>query len=691
MVSNNRKLLAKILSECILSSIEGTDFRWEKFFKLWFRQYGTPLFFLFKKNLSVTNTQYAELFSLLMLYSTKKISINHETKLLFYSTEHIKVSFSEVITSLLEDFHPADLSKVDSFSERYLDIFSSTVAVDMFFGSCAIFLPRGIEVDLAKVTYDSGYIHSAGKSIYIRNIKKAKKNDFLNSIIDHLSRSQDKETVPFIVYSHEDFSDFDKESVELIDKGIDQSKIFLEKMSMGSYRLSTIINEMQKSPDFKNRLLIPNAGNYLQQHEFRKGKTLWLISDKSISGGIIKNPGANRYYICYEQEFKNDSPFFYFDENKPAWKSHTTLPHTLTAALINIARPIIDHGVICDPFGGTGTTWLEVKRMNLKNKIITSDLSSATSLLLSDNLFFFTLSSTELLKLIVDLESYSDNKLLEGQYRISFSDISASMEPYKYAIQLLNLLKEEQKDEDQEYILSISLVTQLKSLPFITRIIFYVCLRADLRYQSGFKRKSLTFDNAFKISLSKLIAQIKMLIELKIDVENNIKSMDFTQSDSYIKSLSRYSFRLTPSFIFNNSKDLQRNLKSEVISSFDARNLKANSIDLIICDPPYGFNTTEDNEDLADLYSEFIEKAILSLKPKGQLIFCLPAESYTGRDLPYCTRSDIVSRLILIKAHQYKRLVFRLAQSIPISSLIPPYYWESDRALRRIILHFCFL
>ncbi len=691
MISEFKKELAKLLTDCITQSIYGTDFRWEIFFNLWFRQHGSSLFFLFKKNLSVTNTQYVELFSLLSQHSRKKSSKNGKTKLLFYSTEHIKTTFTEVVSSLLEDYNPNDSSKISNFSKRYLDIFCSSVAVDMFFGSCAIFLPSGIEIDLEKITFDSGYIHSSGKSIFIRNIKKAKRNDFLESIKNHLNNNLYKEPVPFIVYSHEDFSKFDTESEELIEKGLELSKIYLDKMSMGSYRLSTIINEMQKSPDFESRLLIPDAGNYLKQHEFRKRNTIWLISDKSISGGIIRNPGANRYYICYEQLFKNDSPFFYFDENKPAWKSHTTLPHTLTAALINIARPFIDNGVICDPFSGTGTTWFEVKRIQLKNKIITSDLSPATRLLLSDNLSFFTLSSNELVKLKNDLKACYDRKILEGQYRMSFSDISPSKDPYIYAIELLNLLKSEQKDEDQEFILSVSFVKELINLPFITRIIFYLWLRSELRYQSGFKRKSITLESAFKESLNKLVEQIDMLIELKKDVEQEIKINGAFLCDSYIKSLSRYSYRLTPILIFKNKKDFIKNLKSEVTSSFDAKNLKANSIDFIICDPPYGFNTTEDNEDLANLYSDFIDKAILSLRPKGQLIICLPAESFTGRDLPYCTRSDLVSRLVIIKAHQHGRLVFRPAQSIPINSLVPPYYWESERALRRTILHFCFL
>lgn len=691
MGTDFRSLQKTLLTNCIINSIEGNDFRWEKFFKLWYRKHGTPLFFLFKKNLSVTNTQYVELFSLMMRYCSKNITNKEDTKLLFYSTEHIRNTFNEVVASLLEDFNSIDFIKIEKFSERYLDVFSSTIAVDMFFGSCAMFIPNGIEIHLEKVVNDSGYIHSAGRSIYIRNIKKAKKGDFLNSIESHLNNNSKEEVLPFIVYSHEDFSGFDKESEDLIDKGIEQCKLYLEKMSMGSFRLSTIISELKNNPAFKKRLFIPKPGNFLQQHSFIAGKTIWLINDRSISTGSINNAGINRYYICYEQSLKNDSPFFYFDENKPAWKSHTTLPHSLTAALINAARPIIENGTICDPFGGTGTTWLEVKRMQLKSKVICSDICPATKLILSDNLRFFTLTSTELSNLKIDLEGFIQNKTLEGQYRIIYNDISATHDPLKYAMQKLATLKKKQKNEDQEFDLSDSLVSELLSVPFLTRIIFYICLRAHLRYQGGFKRKSTNYDTAFKKSMEKLIEQINMFIELKADVELKIKSGDVVHSDSYIKSISRYSHRLTPNFIFSSGSIFHDMIDTEIFSSFDARDLKADSNDLIICDPPYGFNTTEEDGNLADLYSDFIDKAILSLRKMGQLIICLPAESYTGRDLAYCTRSDLVSRQIIIKAHQHKRYLFRPAQSIPTNSLNVPYYWESEKALRRVILHFCFL
>jgi len=680
---------AKLLTKCIIDSIDGFEFRWELFFKLWFRENGNPLFFLFKKNLSVTNTQYVELFSLLTKHSTSKYEVGKEPKLFFYSTEYIKITFSEVITSLLEDYNPNDTTKILFFSKHYIDIFSSSVVVDMFFGSCAVFLPNGIKTNLKKIVFDSGYIHSAGHSVFIRNINKAKKNDFLNSIDYYLETNLSTKEIPFVIYSHEDFSDYDKDSADLISRGIEQCKIFVEKMSLGSYRLSTIINEMQNSEEYKGRLLFPNPGNFIEQHLFHKEKTLWLISDRSISGGQIKNPGQNRYYICYEQSFVNDSPFFFFDENKPAWKSHTTLPHSLTAALLNTSRQFLGDGRICDPFGGVGTTWFEVKRMQLKNRVHCSDLSAATKILVSDNLYFFTMSVNELTQLVKDLQLCYPTKSLAGQYKFNFNTSNITLDPYTHAFSLIDRLRKEQKDEDQEFELSESFVSELLNLPLLTRFVFYIGLRAQLRFQGGYKRNSIKFEGAFEKSLDKIISQIEMFIKLKQEVEPFIKSTNSLSENSYIKFISKYSFSLTPVIIFKNMKALQEEIELEIFANTDARKLEKASNDLIICDPPYGFNTNEDNSKLSDLYSEFIDKAIASLRPKGQIIMCLPAESYTGRELPYCTRIDLITRQIIYSAHKQGRLAYKPALSFPLGSLSPPYYWESERALRRTILHFC--
>jgi len=278
----------------------------------------------------------------------------------------------------------------------------------MFFGSCSVFLPIGLSSKIDKVIHDSGYIHSGGKSIYIRNIKKARKNEFLENLKNYLLQNDSTNKIPFVVYSHEDFSNYDSSSSEYINKGIESLKIYVEKMDMGRTKLPNLLNEIASDLLCKEKLILPDPGNYKTKHSFESDKTIWLISDRSISSTTLNNSGQNRFYILYEQVYKNGSPFFFFDENKPGWKSHTTMPHSLTAALLNIAKSQLVEGPICDPFGGTGTTWFEAKRIGLNNEIVCSDLNILTHILIEDNLSFFCKDFKELLEIKKEIEHISN-------------------------------------------------------------------------------------------------------------------------------------------------------------------------------------------------------------------------------------------------------------------------------------------
>lgn len=437
--------IAKTLEECIQNSLreDTKEFQWDVFYKEWFRDQGCPCFFLFKKHLGVTNTQFVELFSLLQTYCLDTYSNKPKTQLLLHKTEDIRETIVETLNSVL-DSRSVDKSRaIREFSERYAEILSSTVAVDMFYCSAAISLPPGLEVDLEHICADSGYIHSAGKSIFIRNLKKARVFDFNERINSHIETMGNIDfPIPFVVYAHEDFTGHDSSAKEQISRGIETTKIFVEKMSMGTYRLSEIIEGMKA--EYKGKLIIPPAGPYGEHHKFRKQKTLWLISDRSLSTINPMNPGRGRYYICYEQSVRSENPFFLFDENKPGWKSHTTLPHSLTAALINITRPHTTQTVLCDPFGGTGTTWLESKRLNLSVSMHSSDESPISPLMVKDNLKFFLSSAAELLKTgetlrriddaIKQHEKDDDKDNLQASLNFPIEDrVSSIIDPYLLA------------------------------------------------------------------------------------------------------------------------------------------------------------------------------------------------------------------------------------------------------------------
>lgn len=346
---------------------------------------------------------------------------------------------------------------------------------------------------------------------------------------------------------------------------------------------------------------------------------------------------------------------------------------------------------ICDPFGGTGTTWFEVKRLGLPAAVRCSDLSPIMKLLLADNLHFFLMSKDSLSTIRDQLRAVLDAVKRDGVHDErqatlalnSAQDEGIGAAPYSYALRLLNDLKHDQPTEDQEFTFSQSFVDSFNRQKLITRLVFYVVLRAELRYQGGYKRKATKFDKAFEKSLTELLEQTEKLLQLRSKVE----SRETANFGSYLTFQGTYSPVIVPSLISRTSESFSSDLAAE-IAVRDACELEPGSLNIIVCDPPYGFNTTEDRNELAHLYSRYIDSALLALREHGHLIVCLPAESYTGRDLPYCTYGKLVSNQILVKAHKLGKHVFVPGRSLPHRMLVPPYYWEAERALRRVILHF---
>ena len=110
-------------------------------------------------------------------------------------------------------------------------------------------------------------------------------------------------------------------------------------------------------------------------------------------------------------------------------------------------------------------------------------------------------------------------------------------------------------------------------------------------------------------------------------------------------------------------------------------------------DPPYGFNTEDGSAELSKLWAESLRAMLKSLiGGKGQLVICLPDRSHTGRNLQYFTQKDFITPQILAIADGMNLEVIVHADIVPFPTNLfrPPYYWESERALRRQILHFRF-
>lgn len=664
------------LTEAFIKSFSDKGFDPTHFSKLWFPQ-SSQYYFLFKKNLKVTNISHAELLALLKSYTVFTPTGQTANDLQFISYKEFKRTIAELIKTFPYDNNNRQrMSK--TISALYADLLCRTVIVDSYFGSAAVCLPSHMDFDLASICGKSGYIHSAGKIVFIRNMAKASKDEFFEDMSKHLccSKSKNKKTF-FAVYAHEDFTPFDRKDDSELRNGLNDVKLFVEKCYMGPTKLVGVINEMRTK--FANALFIPDAGNFKKRHDLGSrdknvsdDKAIWLLIDQNINGANIRIPGEESFFICYEQEYLNSNPCHIFDENKPAWIAHTTLPHSLAAAMISISKPYwpkegnID---IADPFAGSGTIYFESRKFSRAN-VYCGDRNSLMERVITDNSIFLSQDNSihsgciSNLKRLYTILSSNKEDLADLDYQL----LSLAN---KYVRALDNNNKTAEK----------RILSKLNEVHEKDRLIFYIGLRIIRRHETALERRgSSHWIPALQKEVGTLLRQMKSLQKLyKAKIISTKGVMTIRQSMYSLASIT------DTNKAYGGAK-----LEGCILKNTDARNIPENTFDVIVTDPPYGINTIEEREELAMLYRDMCEAWIKALKSDGQIIICLPEQMRTGQDFPFFTHKEIVIQQMLSAARNAGREIINPSYSVPkIQHLYrPPFYWDSDRALRRAILHF---
>lgn len=374
--------------------------------------------------------------------------------------------------------------------------------------------------------------------------------------------------------------------------------------------------------------------------------------------------------------------------------------------MINISRPWwpSDSVLIADPFVGTGTVYLESLKF-LEVNLSCSDLEPVSPLLAKDNLDFFAMSAAEIkslrnrIGLLIGGEG-SHSEHVPRRFRRKKPDEAA----LNWAIDFSS--KVHPNGDFTVATFTKETVEELETQDAFTRFLFYLTLRTTIRSIQGLDREVPSNDEvgnaqdtqkednpwwrAFKREAESLDIQLGRLERLKetqvIHTEGAFTVV--TGKRSYSRDCSLDCKRL--------KAESASGSRLATIRVADARELerdaRGNTVkyDVIITDPPYGFNTNETASSLAHLYASVIRKMIDALADDGQLVICLPERSHTGRRSLYFTHKQIVTQQIFSEAENAGREVLYSAFLVPPPSSIfrPPYYWESERALRRSILHF---
>ena len=687
------------------------------FFDPWFKQYGYSYTFIFKQSLKVTNIQYAELISLIkdnikFEPDDDKDSIQFLCVSDFNETiENLLSSFSENFSELQED---EDLLKC--IEDSYLSLFKHIIVVDAFWNSCVIFLPYNMALNIETVCAQSGYVHSCGNNIYTRRISKAEKNIFYDIIDSYITKNKIKNNTLFVPYSHEDFTPFDRdEGQSFLKNGLDEIKFYAEKFYMGEFSFTDVIHEMESR--FKEKLEIPKAGDY---HLCIKGKSkssIFLIVDRRPLNEQSNYPSREVFYICYEQKYINENPYHLFDENKPGWIDHVTIPHTLMGSMLNIAMPIAkkyrekdtDKINILDPFVGSGTTYLEsLKYFDIN--FSGSDLTPLATIVAKDNLLFFRLKYDDLNKIYLRVchwqsaligENTSAFSEKEREYintKINTINVEMSKSATRHFKRgsdsiYTNVIKEfeiimNNFDENHQDVDSIikECLDGLKE--FDAHLCFYLCLKAYKRNIKGFNRKSVDLYCALFRELEKFGTEITNLIKLRKRIDK-IDNDEIKQNGQNVSYLANFSNGCSVDIDKLDVDNVEKTIKSNRDVIEELNESTENKYDIIITDPPYGFNTHEETKEFARLYADMLPKMLNKLKPHGQLLICLPEASNTGRMIHYFTQKRIIMHQLLTYASKNRSIILPLnIISTPKWLYKAPYFWESEKVLRRSILHF---
>ncbi len=702
-MNNDRKGMAacRELEDCIMRSIEDGAFLSKRFFPAWFRDKGKSYFFLFKKNLSVTNLQHCELISLI-----RQHVFDRTTKLPVGSISfHTAAAFTETIDEIVQPVIERNgwgVPDIRNVAELYWPVMEKAIVIDSFFTSCAVFLPPNLDIDLLRICAESGYVHSCGYSLYVRRISKATQTDFYESIRQHFNKYREYvgRKVGFVPYSSEDFKgdkevDYVKDALK---DGIEGVKVRVEKVYMSNITLVKVLNDMKEV--FKNELQFFDAGPYMTQHPQSSDSTLWLIADHSVNRSNLMVRGRDSYYICYHQLYFNNCPFHLFDENKPAWVAHTTIPHTLLGAMLNVTKPWVGARVVIgDPFGGTGTTWFESKKSDRTSCVI-GDLNPMLPLLIEDNAKFFSMDAQEIEKYIesinklivlvrsvgeidtpvLELDNESVQESLIGLIDPDNRCLNSDYTPYRRAMEVVKKLKSDDSWAQQSFEFSIDVVNEVAKWSVFERLVLYIVLRAELRFCNAYNRNGKSKAAGFEESGKYIVQELESLaMWARGQVDEGERVGQFSIRNGHYSKACSISVECLKNAV--NDGDFRK-----MVFVRDARKIEEKTCDVIVTDPPYGINTEEELSGLSRLYAEVVEKLVAAVRDEGHLVICLPQRSVSGKPIPVCTRSKIIISQVLQAAERQGREIY-ISANLDMPMDAPPYYWCSS-ALDRTILHF---
>jgi hypothetical protein len=672
----------------------------------------------------------------------------------FFSDEEYTKFVSALLESLvrpfLDEHARIDRGAVAEFIKLVCDnygvLLERTVIANFYYTSVLLHIPLSMYAKVRNIIAESGYIHSGGTAIYTRKADKAKMVELEDNLGSFLSEYSDKD-VYLTPYAEEFFSPYDGNSVASLRQGLDGVKLILRKHFIEG---KPLVEYLATLPS-RFPLYVPlGIQDYATERKRvrttteTKG-TIWFISDHSIfasnnydqsssikAGARVVKSSENPFLFVYEQAFINENQFVTFKERKPGWYASITLPHTLSIALTNITRTADASSaedqsrlIVLDPFFGTGTTLFDAALRFKDAVIIGFDRDPMAAIAALDNAHFFGLGADSLrqkielvragLSLLDKAKNFEDLRESVAQATSQQSRPPSHTAIFANALSILDthIIKPSQLTQTP---LSLAIKKTVFSPEldkgafigndgaFDTRLLLYVMWRA-LSLGTFSIRDSV--ENVLLVLRKELCRTLKEIEHLKDRVTLNPTE----RIDGFCQSTGLYSHSLyvapeSMENIYHSIKTLtveQMEEKGDVASwepgvwliqvkdSIDALTLVKGKVDILLTDPPYGFNAEEEGEHaLMKSFGKLSDLLVQALRPGGQIAMVLPAFAKNGRQIPFYETGGTITRQLIAAGQRAGKGFVTQADTVPKPKELfsRPYYWVSTTVLERRILHF---
>ena len=658
-------------------------------FDEWYKTYGKVFHFIYRCNHNITDIQYRELVELLRMHCKLE---SLETKV------HFKVRTQ--MENFMEKFYDEIFSNHACHEVRKacFEKMSNTIVLDNFHTTSLVYVPNGIQIDFEAIIYEAGYLLACGENVFVRNIEDTTFDDVLTSVVKYSEQEQihpivrvfDSETVPYADREYEN----DYKNNGVMGLQIDSKQFYMKNESV-----ENAVKQINRNLDF--------LGSQISQDE--KSTFLWLFRDFDIE--YTRKSSNDNYYFLTKIFFLNKNNCYLFDTDHPAW-NNMLIPHSFVTAMLNISRgsaPERKELIVLDPFVGSGTMAVESAKFH-NIRFFGGDKNPNSQRQTMDNLLFFSLNSENVTFLAKLLLGYMQQKCLEC-YLEMHSNISKRQQKRikqleaktaEEKIYLFNRIHEIERLlwENEEMLCSsdeiheekMNKMQKIKLLDsdetLFERIFLYIFRKAFLRHLShdsdvALKEMRYYFFEELKTFFFRLL---DMIDDLKITEACNEGGNNLTvfKDIQYVNG-----------FYTEKQKEM---FKDSILAPIDMKQffLKwqgEKKADIIITDPPYGYNTIEEDETLYKLYCNLVENSVKSLNNGGQIIICLAAKMNQGKRLPEFIKRDFLLDLFRNAAHKNKMRIVELDEEIcHMGTLYQfPFFWESKKVLRREILRLQFI